>query len=175
MTIAWQDYDASGFFDELIAADGGSRAAAESVIAHFGELSDEEIKERKAAAEAQIKSMGITFTVYSENEGSIDRVWPFDIIPRIISRREWATIEKGLVQRVSALNRFIDDVYHDQNIVRDGIFPKALLDDSQNFRPECVGIEYHEEPVDHREDRDDVREDDDERDAAWAYTFPGPH
>ncbi|RYU60462.1 circularly permuted type 2 ATP-grasp protein [Methylolobus aquaticus] len=141
MTIAWQDYDASGFFDELIAANGGSRAAAQSVIAHFGELSDEEIRERKAAAEAQIKSMGITFTVYSENEGSIDRNWPFDIIPRIIGAREWAMIEKGLVQRVSALNRFIDDVYHDQKIVRDGVFPAELLADSKNFLPECVGID----------------------------------
>jgi uncharacterized circularly permuted ATP-grasp superfamily protein len=141
MTIAWQDYQVDNFFDELITSDGRSRPVAESVLAHFGELSDAEIKERKAAAEAEILGMGITFTVYSEDEGSIDRAWPFDIIPRPISRREWTRIERGLVQRVGALNRFIDDLYHDQKIIRDGVFPAELLADSKNFRPECVGID----------------------------------
>lgn len=141
MTIAWQDYQVDNFFDELITSDGRARPGAESVVSHFGELSDAEIKERKAAAEAEILGMGITFTVYSKDEGSIDRAWPFDIIPRTISQREWTAIERGLVQRVSALNRFIDDLYHGQEIIRDGVFPAALLADSKNFRPECVGID----------------------------------
>jgi uncharacterized circularly permuted ATP-grasp superfamily protein len=84
--------------------------------------------------------MGITFTVYSEDEGSIDRAWPFDIIPRVIPRSEWRQIEKGLVQRVKALNLFINDIYHKQKIVRDKVFPAELLQDSVNFRKECVGV-----------------------------------
>jgi uncharacterized circularly permuted ATP-grasp superfamily protein len=141
MSIAWNDYQADDFFDELITAEGIARPGAESVLSHFGELSDVEIQERKAAADAEILGMGITFTVYSEAEGSIDRAWPFDIIPRTISLREWRIIENGLVQRVRALNYFIDDVYHEQKIIRDGIFPKDLLADSKNFRPECVGVD----------------------------------
>jgi uncharacterized circularly permuted ATP-grasp superfamily protein len=85
--------------------------------------------------------MGITFTVYSEEEGSIDRAWPFDIIPRIIPGSEWVQVERGLKQRVRALNRFIDDIYHGQNIVRDGVFPASLLENSVNFRAQCVGID----------------------------------
>jgi len=84
--------------------------------------------------------MGITFTVYSEEEGSIDRSWPFDIIPRIIARNEWQLIEKGLKQRVNALNFFIDDIYHKQQIIKDGVFPDTLIADSKNFRPQCVGV-----------------------------------
>lgn len=141
MTISWDNYQAAGFFDELMAENGVPRPGAESVLTHFGELSDAEIEARKAAAEAEILSMGITFSVYSESEGSIDRAWPFDIIPRTIGLREWTKIEQGLIQRVNALNRFIDDIYHDQNIVRDGVFPAALLVDSKNFRPECVGVD----------------------------------
>jgi uncharacterized circularly permuted ATP-grasp superfamily protein len=84
--------------------------------------------------------MGITFTVYSEEEGSIDRNWPFDIIPRIIPSDEWQQIEKGLKQRVNALNYFINDIYHKQEIIKDGVFPSSLLDDSKNYRPQCEGI-----------------------------------
>lgn len=85
--------------------------------------------------------MGITFTVYNEDTGlGLDRVWPFDIIPRVISAREWTRIEQGLKQRVKALNCFIDDVYHEQNIIKDDIFPKEVLADSANFRKQCVGI-----------------------------------
>ena len=84
--------------------------------------------------------MGITFTVYSQQGGSIDRAWPFDIIPRIIAKAEWELIEAGLKQRVQALNLFIDDVYHEQRIVKDRIFPAEILAGSKNFREQCVGI-----------------------------------
>jgi uncharacterized circularly permuted ATP-grasp superfamily protein len=84
--------------------------------------------------------MGITFTVYSQQGGSIDRAWPFDIIPRIIAKGEWETIEAGLKQRAQALNLFIDDIYHEQRIVKDKIFPAEILAGSKNFREQCVGI-----------------------------------
>jgi uncharacterized circularly permuted ATP-grasp superfamily protein len=84
--------------------------------------------------------MGITFTVYSDGKG-IDRAWPFDIIPRVIAASEWRRIELGLKQRLRAINAFIDDLYHEQRIVADGVFPGELLEHSVNFRPECVGVD----------------------------------
>jgi uncharacterized circularly permuted ATP-grasp superfamily protein len=139
-TITWREYPVNGYYDELIQLNGESRPGTRQLLNHLDSLTEKELQSRKAAADAAITSMGITFTVYSEDEGSIDRAWPFDIIPRIITLKEWKRIESGLKQRVKALNLFIDDIYHDQNIVRDGIFPAELLADSKNFRPECVGV-----------------------------------
>ena len=85
--------------------------------------------------------MGITFRVYTEEEGSIDRAWPFDIIPRLIPRKEWDQIEAGLKQRVHALNLFIDDLYHKQQIIKDKVFPAEVLAESVNFREQCIGID----------------------------------
>ena len=141
MSIRWGSYKVKGIYDELIRAAGKPREAARSLCDYLRSLKDSEIDEYKAAAELAIQVMGITFTVYSEEEGSIDRAWPFDIIPRIIAKSEWERVEAGLKQRVKALNLFIHDLYHEQQIVRDGIFPAELLKDSVNFRPQCIGIE----------------------------------
>jgi len=126
-------------WDELLEADGTPRPAARELYAVLGSLELDELRSRQAAAAADILTMGITFTVYSDGRG-IDRAWPFDVIPRIIDATEWAGIERGLVQRLIALNRFIDDLYNDQRIVADGVFPGELLADSANFRPECRGV-----------------------------------
>ena len=139
-TITWRNYPVNGYFDELIQSNGESRPGTTELLKHLDSLTESELQSRKAAADAAILSMGITFTVYSQNEGSIDRAWPFDIIPRVITLKEWKRVDAGLKQRVKALNLFIDDLYHDQNIVRDGVFPAELLADSKNFRPECVGV-----------------------------------
>ena len=141
MSIDWTTYySAPGHHDELVGPGGGARAAGRALMRYLSELGGEEIGVRQQAAELAIKAMGITFTVYHEQEGSIDRAWPLDIIPRTITRKEWAKIEKGLEQRVAALNLFIDDVYHEQRIVSDGVFPKEIISTSKNFRPECVGV-----------------------------------
>ncbi len=95
--------------------------------------------DRQAAAEAAIRSLGITFTLYTEN-GSIDRNWPLDVIPRIITANEWQTVTDGLIQRLAALNAFIDDLYHDQHVLNDGIVPRELIIGSTNYRPECEGV-----------------------------------
>jgi uncharacterized circularly permuted ATP-grasp superfamily protein len=91
------------------------------------------------AAELAIKTMGISFTVYSD-AGNIDREWPFDIIPRIIAEKEWNHTSAGLQQRLRALNCFIHDVYNDQKIFKDKLIPKELILNSGNFRKQCVGI-----------------------------------
>jgi uncharacterized circularly permuted ATP-grasp superfamily protein len=140
MSIDWKSYDPNGFYDELISSPGYSRAAARTLTSYLRSLSDEEIHERKAAAEHAIVEMGITFTVYTEG-GNIDRAWPFDIIPRIIPRKEWLRVEEGLKQRLAALNLFINDLYNDQKILKDKVFPSEVLTQSRNFRDQCVGIE----------------------------------
>ncbi|HSJ48081.1 MAG TPA: circularly permuted type 2 ATP-grasp protein [Gammaproteobacteria bacterium] len=141
MAIRWGSYKVKGFHDELIRVAGRPRPAAQALCKYLRALKDPEIQEYKAAADTAIHVMGITFRVYTEEEGAIDRAWPFDIIPRIIDRREWLQVEAGLEQRVQALNLFIDDLYHDQRIVKDGVFPESLLADSKNFRPQCIGID----------------------------------
>ena len=125
-------------WDELLEADGSPRAAASQLVQQLQELGLAELQQRQDLAELDIVGMGITFTVYSDGRG-IDRAWPFDVIPRVIAADEWRAIERGLVQRLTAINRFIDDVYHEQRVVADGVFPAELLDHSVNFRKECVG------------------------------------
>jgi uncharacterized circularly permuted ATP-grasp superfamily protein len=139
MTINWKDYSAGDFFDELITSGGRARAGAGKIVQYLKGLNDDELHERREAAELAMHVMGITFTVYSEGDG-IDRVWPFDIIPRIITSREWSRTDEGLKQRVKALNMFIADIYDEQKIIKDGIFPKEVLQQSVNFRKECIGI-----------------------------------
>jgi uncharacterized circularly permuted ATP-grasp superfamily protein len=126
-------------WDELRDERGLPRPAAQEVLAAIDRIGVEELRARQAAAAADILTMGITFTVYSEGS-NIDRAWPFDVIPRVIEATEWRRIERGLIQRLRALNQFIDDVYNDQRIVEDGIFPGELLADSANYRKECRGV-----------------------------------
>lgn len=142
MAIRWREYPAAGVYDELVRPGGQLRETARALGRRLSALDDAALAKRRAAAELAIQTMGITFTVYSQKEGgSIDRAWPFDIIPRVIPKSEWNRIEEGLKQRVQALNLFIDDLYHDQKIVRDGVFPKEVLAKSKNFRPQCVGVD----------------------------------
>lgn len=140
MAIELKEYDPNGFYDEMMIGKNRSRHHSKELIKLFRTMDEDELAARQAASELAIKEMGISFTVYSEQEGSIDRNWPFDIVPRIIPATEWYAIEKGLKQRVKALNMFINDLYNDQQIIKDGIFPAEVLADSKNFRPECVGI-----------------------------------
>ena len=129
----------SDTWDELIAPDGTPRPAAKRLMEQLSKLEQSELLERQTLAELDILTMGITFTVYSDGRG-IDRAWPFDIIPRVIAASEWRHIEAGLKQRLRAINMFIDDVYHEQRVIRDGVFPAELLEHSVNFRHECVGV-----------------------------------
>jgi len=139
MNTLIQDYASGDFFDELIAANGQPRAAARALFEHLDALDAAGLEERRQAVNAAIMTTGITFTVYSE-AGNIDRAWPFDIIPRVMAKKEWTRIEAGLKQRLSALNLFIDDLYNEQCIVKDGVFPSEMLAGSKNFRTQCRGM-----------------------------------
>ena len=134
----WKSYPNEGLYDELIGPRKGPRAPARALIHYLNTLSEEEIEFRKTAADLAIRQMGITFTVYTE-EGNIDRAWPFDIIPRTIAAEEWQATARGLEQRLTALNLFIEDLYNEQKILADGIVPREILAESKNFRRECVG------------------------------------
>lgn len=126
-------------YDELMDRNGQPRPAAAPLFHFLNLLDTDSLAARRKAVEAAIITMGITFTVYSE-AGNIDRAWPFDIIPRIIDRREWLRVEQGLKQRLRALNLFINDLYNEQRIIQAGIFPLEVLHGSVNFRPQCQGI-----------------------------------
>ncbi len=139
MTALARDYPSKDFFDELISPDGQPRPAARTLFQHLDALDAAGLDERRQAVNAAIMTTGITFTVYSE-AGNIDRAWPFDIIPRVMSKKEWTRIEAGLKQRLTALNCFINDLYNEQRIVKDGVFPLEVLEGSKNFRAQCKGM-----------------------------------
>ncbi len=134
----WAKYRTPSY-DELIDSDGQPRAAARPLIEYLTGLSGRELAERQLAADVAARVMGITFTVYSDGR-NVDRTLPFDLIPRILDRREWQRTEAGLKQRMRALNLFIGDIYGGQKIVRDKVFPAMLLKKSVNFREQCVGV-----------------------------------
>lgn len=139
MSALWKNYNTQGIFDELITTKKAPRKPAAKLIDYLNSLDADELEKRRQMADVTIQEMGVSFTVYTE-EGNIDRAWPFDIIPRVIAADEWKVTEAGLKQRLKALNMFIDDLYHDQNVIKDGIIPEHIIKDSKNFRPECVGI-----------------------------------
>ena len=139
MNITCENYPVGETFDELVAPDGQPRPLARSLCNFISGLGEQELVGRVAAVDAAIMTSGITFTVYTE-AGNIDRAWPFDVIPRMIAKSEWDRVQEGLKQRLKALNLFINDLYNEQRIVEDGVFPIEVLQDSKNFRAACVGV-----------------------------------
>jgi len=98
------------------------------------------LQRRSQSSDRELYNLGITFTVYSDRN-AIDRVLPFDVIPRVLSREDWSHIEGGCIQRVAALNRFLHDVYHEQHILNNGTVPAELVVRNSNFRPEMKGLD----------------------------------
>jgi len=139
MKSIWENYKTDIAYDELMCSEFQPRSVSHSLCQYLNSLKKDDIDKRKIAAELAIMEMGISFTVYSD-EGNIDRAWPFDIIPRTIDAKEWRVIEKGLKQRLTALNRFISDVYGEQAFIKDGKMPGEIIFSSKNFRKECVGM-----------------------------------
>jgi uncharacterized circularly permuted ATP-grasp superfamily protein len=139
MVMYYKDYDTEGFFDEYFHPDGSPRDGASILLKRLEQLPGGELLRRQKATEARLFQMGVTFTVYGEEEGT-ERIFPFDIIPRVIESREWESLEKGLKQRIYALNLFIDDVYNAKKIIKDKIIPEELLKTSKCYRPQCEGF-----------------------------------
>ena len=133
------DYDTGGFHDEMFDTTGRPRPEAQLLLDTIGALGDGQLERCQQAAERILLQLGITFNVYGDSAG-VERPFPFDLVPRIVSSAEWEWIERGLRQRIHALNAFINDIYHDQKIIKDGIVPEEIVRSAAFYRPQCIGI-----------------------------------
>ena len=138
MRFSTADYGAAGHYDELLDRDGRPRPHAHRLVEYFASLQPEELVARQRAVDRTILDLGISFTIYSEGD-NIDRAWPLDVVPRAMSGREWDRIERGLIQRLTALNLFIDDLYNRRRVIRDKIVPAEIIDSSSNYLAPCRG------------------------------------
>ena len=136
---AFANYDPENYYDELFSAPGTPRPGARLLVEKIESLPEGELLIRQKAAEAQLLKMGITFNVYGRSEGT-EKIFPFDIIPRIVDASDWQQIEAGLKQRIFALNEFLQDIYNDRKIIKDKIVPEDLILSSRTYRKQCEGF-----------------------------------
>lgn len=135
----FSNYDPEDFHDELFVSNGHPRPGAALLVERIESLPEGDLLRRQKAAEAALYQMGITFTVYGSDQGT-ERIWPYDIIPRIVEGSDWKVIEKGLRQRIYALNTFIQDVYNARRIIRDKVIPEDLILSGTSYRAQCEGL-----------------------------------
>lgn len=134
-----RNYDLEKFYDEMVDEQGNARPWYRLFCEKINTLEPEEIIRRQYAAERAFMSMGVTFNVYKEGAG-IEKIFPFDIIPRIINCDEWKLIDRGLKQRIRALNLFIHDIYNDKKIIKDKVVPEEIIESSPGYLKQCIGI-----------------------------------
>jgi uncharacterized circularly permuted ATP-grasp superfamily protein len=132
-------YDPGDFFDEMYAAGGAVRPHYKSLTERLAKLELPEFERRRAAVDLAFLRRGVTFTVYNDSEGT-ERIFPFDLIPRIIPADEWAKLEAGLIQRINALNLFLHDLYHGQKILKDKVVPASQILSAKHFRREFMNF-----------------------------------
>ncbi|MGD1018297.1 MAG: circularly permuted type 2 ATP-grasp protein [Verrucomicrobiia bacterium] len=137
--MRFSSYRAGSFFDEMFGENDAPRAVAKPLVNIIQSLPEGELLRRQQSAERALLQMGITFNVYGDSAGT-EKIFPFDLVPRIVSSAEWNWIERGLKQRITALNLFIDDIYHDQKIIKDKVVPAHILLSAKSFREQCVGL-----------------------------------
>jgi uncharacterized circularly permuted ATP-grasp superfamily protein len=133
-------YDPGDFYDELFEAQGTPRAEAAALVGRIRNLPIEELLRRQQAAQNMLFKLGVTFNVYSDNQGT-ERIFPFDVIPRFVPYREWEWLERGLKQRIEALNCFIHDVYNEQKILKDNVIPREAVESAPGFLKACLGLQ----------------------------------
>src|SRR6266566_1039426 len=137
--MQFSSYDTQGFYDEMFEESGRPRQHARLLLETIESLSDGHLLRYKHAAERLLLQLGITFNVYGDSAGT-ERIFPFDLIPRIVPAGEWQRIERGLQQRIHALNAFIGDIYHDQKILKDGAIPVHVITSAVSYRKQCHGL-----------------------------------
>ncbi len=135
----FKQYQMEGFYDELFDTQGKPRPGARLLIDKIESLSTENLLTKQRAAETNLLQMGITFAVYGSDEGG-EKIFPFDILPRIVEKAEWNHIEAGLKQRIYALNAFLDDLYNERRILKDRILPEEVVFSSKTYRRELEGF-----------------------------------
>jgi uncharacterized circularly permuted ATP-grasp superfamily protein len=132
-------YQPGDFFDEMFSAEGQVRPHYAALFERFQSLEHDEFDQRRSAVDAAFLRQGITFTVYSDEQGT-ERIFPFDLMPRIIPNTEWIKIEAGLTQRIRALNMFLKDLYTEQRILKEKVIPADDVLSAKHYRPEMVGV-----------------------------------
>jgi len=136
---AFRQYATGGFFDEMMAPDGTVRPHYRHFLKHFGAVSPADFDAKRRAVDLAFLRQGVTFNVYGDSQGA-ERIFPFDLVPRIIPANEWEKLEAGLVQRITALNLFLHDIYHEQHILNDGTIPPHYVMSAKHFRREFVNV-----------------------------------
>ena len=137
--MSFETYDPGDFYDELFVERDRPRPEGQPLVDRIRDLPIGELVQRQEAAQRAMYKLGATFNVYGDQEAE-DRIFPFDVIPRIVTVSEWEVLERGLKQRIQALNLFIDDIYHDQKIVADGHVPLELIESAKGFLKPCMGL-----------------------------------
>ncbi|HEV7298174.1 MAG TPA: circularly permuted type 2 ATP-grasp protein [Tepidisphaeraceae bacterium] len=135
----FEGYESDGLYDEMFASAGVPREHYGPVTTRLQSMGHDAVTRRLRMADVSFRNQGITFAVYGDNRG-VEKTMPFDLVPRIVPSDEWATIEKGLAQRLTALNMFCQDIYHEQRILREGVIPPELIYGAQSFRREMFGV-----------------------------------
>ncbi len=134
------DYEPGGFYCELLGREAAGLRHTDVLRRRIDRLNLKTLQRRARLTERELYNLGITFTIYSERD-SIDRVLPFDVMPRVISADDWGRLEAGVTQRLTAMNLFLHDVYHDRHILHDGTVPAELVLNNANYRPEMAGVD----------------------------------
>jgi uncharacterized circularly permuted ATP-grasp superfamily protein len=132
-------YDPSGYFDEMSPQTGSFRKPYETFAQRFQQITRDDFDDRRRAVDTAFLRQGITFNVYGDSAGT-EKIFPFDLMPRIISAKEWEYLERGLIQRITALNLFLHDIYHEQRILKDGVVPSYFVLSAKHFRREFVNF-----------------------------------
>jgi uncharacterized circularly permuted ATP-grasp superfamily protein len=138
----FRDYVLDANYDEMFESAGMARPHCRALLHELRGASEAELSLRQLEADKAFLTQGITFTVYGDDQGT-ERIFPFDLLPRIISAPEWRTLERGLTQRLTAINLFLKDVYHDQRILAEGVVPRELVQSCQHYRREMRGVHVH--------------------------------
>jgi uncharacterized circularly permuted ATP-grasp superfamily protein len=136
----FRDYLLDGAFDEMRTPDGSIRPHYRALIETLASLPHDELLRRKQSADLSFLTQGITFTVYGRDEGT-ERIFPYDLLPRLISGQEWDRIERGLTQRITALNHFLRDIYGDCKILKDKVVPRDIVYSCKHYRQQMCGLE----------------------------------
>ena len=135
-----ENYTHNGSFDEMLEENGQTRSHYSRFCQLFGTIDPAEFQQRRQSVDSAFLRQGVTFNVYGDARGA-EKIFPFDLVPRIIPASEWAYIERGLVQRITALNLFLHDIYHEQKIVKDGVLPPYYVLSGKHFRREFVSFQ----------------------------------
>ena len=135
-----KNYALNGGFDEMIDAQSGVRPHYRKFQELFSGMTPVEFEAKRQAIDAAFLRQGVTFNVYGDSQGA-EKIFPFDLLPRIIPAKEWEHLERGLAQRITALNLFLHDIYHDQKILKDGVIPEFYVLSARHFRREFVNFE----------------------------------